>query len=121
MKKIDIVINLEKLKLSDAEKKHFSVYGFGGMFESVLIQGLNFLYPDGLLGVKHRILNRILNKLDSLTENNSVLELEESEIDLIKSVFLSDKACFQASQTRLICQYVELIDRLNLEHDKREA
>lgn len=109
MKNLNIVVEVEKLKLSDAEKLHLETFGFGGLLESLLIQGLSLKYKEGLVGSKQRILNRILDKLD-FRKND--IDLEESEFDLIKEVFLDESVKFHPSQARLICQYMDKLEKL---------
>lgn len=109
MKTLNLRVTVDNLRLSDAEKQHIESFGFGGLLESLLIQGLSFKYKDGIGGAKQRVLNRILDKLDFRKDD---IELEESEFDLLKEVFLDENVKFHPSQSRLICQYMDKVEKL---------
>lgn len=108
MKTLNIGVDVEKLNISDEEKKHVEKLKFSGLFEQTLNQVLTAKYRDGFKGSQQRIFSRILDKLDEATENK--IELEEAEFDLIKGAFLDENTAFNPGQTRLIIQYVKAIE-----------
>lgn len=120
MKKIDISIDLSKLNLSPQEKDFFAQTGFKGILENLVTQGLTSKYRDGLTNSKQRILNRLLNKLDSIGQDN-ILEIEGAEFDLLKEVFLSEDVKFQPTQSRLVVQYINKIEYFLGEKQKAET
>lgn len=105
MKKLKYTVDLEKLKLSQPELEMVLKDNQKSMFENMLNMGLG---QKSINGKDGRILYRIYLKLDE--SRCDYLFLEESEFDLIKSVFCDENVRFQPGQYRLICQYQENID-----------
>lgn len=110
MKTLDITLDIDALKTADEEKEQILSLGSVIVFEALFIQGLNRRYQAGLPLAKGKLLARIQTKLDKLNSSNSILDLEESEFDLVKEVFTSEDSSFGPSQYRAVMQFIRAIE-----------
>jgi len=94
------------------EQKFIEQAGFTLVFENIINAAFQVRYPQGIGGSVQRTYGRILNKLD--TQEHDQLNLEESEFDLLKDLFMHEGARFHPSQTRLILKYIERIEALQI-------
>jgi len=76
------------------------------LFENLFTTCLTSIYPQGLQGAKLRTLARFLSKLDlAQIESSTKIEILPDEVDLLKEVFVADKASVQPQQARLFDFY----------------
>jgi len=113
MKTININVEIDITKWSDAEKKMHNDMGTKFIFENLLMSGLSSLNPQGVQMRDGKILNRITQKLDKMSARDELLELEESEYELLKKVFLNDETKFNVLQLNLACKFAERVENHN--------
>lgn len=108
MRTLNYLVDVEKIRLNESEKKFVEENGQKVLLENLMNQGLNGRYPQGVPSVKQRAYGRFLLKLDA--DKEGVLKLEEAEYDLLKEVFLSEDTKFHPGQTRLVLEYSLLVE-----------
>lgn len=99
-------LDLDKLGLTEDEEK--KKVNHKDTFDRYLQAGLNVVYGQGLDNKTSRVHFRIQQKLDASTDGT--IQLEETEFDLVNEGFNSEKARFDAKQTRLVSQYRQAIE-----------
>lgn len=124
MKIFDTAVDLEALKLSDNDRKAVVKLGFNGLFLEQLViairgkWGVQAMNPSaGLPMSKGRIWHRIEKKLEA---RETTVEFEEAEWDFIKELLLSESTPWDPVQYRLIMQYVDKIETIELRSTKGE-
>lgn len=99
-------IDVNKLRLSEAARQDLESSSNAQlmMFEncmSAILRGLG-----GVEGSKLRAYNRILNKLDSAAITQSLsIDLDPSEVDILKLIFLNDTVKIDPSFVRAFSLY----------------
>lgn len=113
MKNLDINVNFGKLNLDPKGEKELSELGKHNLFEQYLSQALSTKDNGrGVKGIAGRILVRILDKLDTARQSQSlIIPLEEAEFELIQSAFNDDETGWAPAQWRLVAQYQEMIKK----------
>lgn len=110
MKTLNLAFDFALVKAAPEEQEQIKKIGFAVPFEVLFNQAIGGKYPQGLPLLQGRILNRIQRKIDKLTVEDTLLELEESEYDLVKEVMLDPNVRFSANQYRLVTAIVENIE-----------
>lgn len=111
MKQFNISLDISLDKMSTAERKFVEEQGHAGIFESLLLQGLQSIYPNGMPISKSKLVARIQKSIESLDKTATIFSAEESEFELIKDVFTGDGARFQASQSRAVLSMIENLEK----------
>lgn len=111
MRIINLEIHVDRSKLIKPEQDFWDQIGFIGIFESLLLQGIQSLHPQGLPVVKGKILARIQQRIEDATKSATTLTVEDAEYDLIKSVFLNEQTTFQPQQYRVVTKFIELVEK----------
>lgn len=103
-------VNILHPKMSEQEVKLMTDMGVVGVFEMLLVQGLSSIYPQGLPMTKGKILARLQARVAISPVQNTQIDIEDAEFDLVKQVFAGEEAKFQASQYGVILQYVDALE-----------
>lgn len=118
MRTLKLKLDLEKLKLNEADQRFFQEQGIVGAIESVFTAALSRKYREGLEAPMQRILFRIQTALDNLDKSGGDLFLEEAEYQLFKDAFCSDGVRFLPDQVRMIMQIKNIIEHASNEDFK---
>lgn len=113
MKLFEYRVDLNKLKVSEADEKVFAKDDQKTLFENILNHALGQRFENRMSGKDGRILARILGKLDILAAKE-LLELEEAEFDMIEKSFTGDEVRFAPVQYRYISLLVQNIESAKL-------
>lgn len=107
MKTFKFTVDLEKTGAPEEEiqkGKSEGIKGLKKLFENLMNQGLNVLYPHGLTGKNSRTYFRLLSQIDDATDE--FISVNDDEHALLKEVFANEtKEIFLAPQTRLVALY----------------
>lgn len=110
MKNFKWQVDVSKVKFNPAEIDFCEKDGQKALFESILNQALQGKHPQGMPSKDGRVLARIYSKLDGANRMSGVLELEESEFEIIQSALTGDQAKFNPAQFRLVSEYARNIE-----------
>lgn len=111
MKSFSVDLKLDLNKMPIPEKEFIEKVGYIGVFENMFIGGLNTIYPQGLPVSKTKTLARLQRRIEAMQKGDNELVCEETEFDLIKEVFLEDKAKFAPGQSRPVLSLIENIEK----------
>lgn len=111
-------MNLVSKKASPEELKYIEQVGLAGIFENFLVAGINSIYQGQMPMVQGKVLGRLIKKLDS---GESEIPLEQSEVELIKKVFLSDEAKFDAKAYVVVLEIANYFESLLYSKDSSEV
>lgn len=91
-------IDLASLHLSPPELDYVKTNGKRALFENTFQTLCKTKYPNGLPGIKARVMYRFLNKMDA---GEGKFEIEQAEADLLKEVFTDDSVAIKSELVRL--------------------
>lgn len=91
-------------KVSDVERKFFETTGLAGIFETLLVQGLTSMHPQGLPLSKGKTLARLQRRIEDTPKDATSMEIEDADYDLIKEVFSGEGARFAPQQYRIVSE-----------------
>jgi hypothetical protein len=103
-------VNLLHPKMVEQEVKLMAELGVIGVFETLLIQGLSSMYPQGLPMVKGKTLARLQARILGIPSTQTSINVEDAEFDLVKQVFAGEDAKFQATQYGVVLQYADALE-----------
>lgn len=128
MKKFDTVVDIAALNAKPNEVKAIAELGYNSLFEEQLIIAIRAKYgmqagaygnpQAGLPLVKGRVWYRIQRKLEQ--HGGTVIEFEEAEWDFLKELLLFEGSVWDPVQYRLIMQYVDKIEAVELQAQRGE-
>ena len=96
------------IKANDQEIEFVEKNGQGFLFESVLNMIVTKKYKDGVVGPTLRTLNNVYRKLD--LDKTGSIELESSEVDLLKDLFIMTETAVVPQQVRIYSIYQQRVE-----------
>lgn len=109
MRTINLDVKLPK-SMPEAELKHIQQVGILNVFGAILGQGVSSIYPEGKLPIfKGKIFAAIQNKIDEADPSDVELELEDSQYDFIKTLFLDDNLKYRVEVLQLACKFMDKV------------
>mgnify|MGYP003146073541 CR=1 FL=1 len=105
------------IPMEEYAKEDNKINGPQELTYNYITMAINGKYAQGLSGQKKRVWGRIQRKFDIMVDGNgkdTIVELEESEIDFIKSAFNDDSVKFPVS----IAKYVMVAEDAIMELGK---
>lgn len=110
MYKIQVKLDLDMSRAGTQEKQFMDEVGHIGVFETLLVSGMQSLYPQGIPMSKGKVLARLQRRFDECEKNVENVTIEDAEFDLIKSVFKNDDVKFQPGQYRPVMSILDNIE-----------
>ncbi len=102
-------VDLDKMGLDEPAKEQVRASGQKTIFENMCNQALVARYKEGIGGGVQRAYARVLHKLD--TSKDESIELDSSELDLLKEIFGAENTRFHPTQTRLVGAYLDSLEK----------
>ena len=120
MAKFKFDVDFDEVKISEAERTALDKMGGSSfLFENILQNVCNSIFPQGIKGPKGRAYERILKKMDHSTDGT--IDLEAAEIDLLKEMIDSEESAVAPQQVRLRSYYRDRIHETQAEAEQKKA
>lgn len=111
MRVVDIGFDIDALHPNELTREFLLKEGCSTAFHNLLSQGVTGQFPQGIPLGKGKILARIQKKLQEMGPQDTLLDVEEAEYDLLKTVFMNDSTPFSVGQVALAAIFSEAVER----------